>query len=59
MNSDEFCMKLLEKKNVAIVPGTAFGQSGEGFARISYAYSLEHLQTALGRIEEFLSEIKE
>lgn len=59
MNSDEFCMKLLEAKNVAIVPGTAFGQSGEGFARISYAYSLEHLQTALGRIEEFLSEIKE
>ncbi len=59
MSSDEFCMKLLESKNVAIVPGTAFGQSGEGFARISYAYSLEHLQTALGRIEEFLSEIKE
>ncbi len=59
MSSDEFCMKLLEAKNVAIVPGTAFGQSGEGFARISYAYSLEHLQTALGRIEEFLSEIKE
>lgn len=59
MSSDKFCMKLLEAKNVAIVPGTAFGQSGEGFARISYAYSLEHLQTALGRIEEFLSEIKE
>lgn len=59
MNSDDFCMKLLESKNVAIVPGTAFGKSGEGFARISYAYSLEHLQTALGRIEEFLNELKE
>jgi aminotransferase len=59
MGSDDFCMKLLESKNVAIVPGTAFGESGEGFARISYAYSLEHLQTALGRIEEFLNELKE
>jgi aminotransferase len=59
MSSDDFCMKLLESKNVAIVPGTAFGESGEGFARISYAYSLEHLQTALGRIEEFLNELKE
>ncbi len=59
MSSDDFCMKLLESKNVAIVPGTAFGKSGEGFARISYAYSLEHLQTALGRIEEFLNELKE
>ncbi len=59
MNSDDFCMKLLEEKNVAIVPGTAFGESGEGFARISYAYSLEHLQIALNRIEEFLNELKE
>lgn len=58
LNSDDFCMQLLKKKNVAIVPGTAFGNSGEGFARISYAYSLEHLQTALGRIEEFLHELK-
>lgn len=56
MNSDDFCMELLHKKEVAIVPGTAFGRSGEGFARISYAYSLEHLQTALRRIEEFLEE---
>lgn len=58
LNSDDFCMELLNRKNVAIVPGTAFGKSGEGFARISYAYSLEHLQTALGRIEEFLNELK-
>lgn len=59
LTSDEFCMQLLKKKNVAIVPGTAFGESGEGFARISYAYSLEHLQIALGRIKEFLQELKE
>lgn len=59
LNSDDFCMKLLESKNVAIVPGTAFGESGEGFARISYAYSLDHLQTAFKRIEEFLQELKE
>lgn len=56
MSSDDFCMKLLEEKEVAIVPGTAFGESGEGFARISYAYSLEHLQIAMRRIEEFLKE---
>lgn len=56
MSSDEFCMKLLEQKQVAIVPGTAFGASGEGFARISYAYSLDHLQTAMQRINEFLIE---
>ena len=59
MDSDTFCMELLKRKNVAIVPGSAFGESGEGFARISYAYSLSHLQTALGRIEDFLHEIKE
>lgn len=58
MSSDEFCEKLLESKHVAIIPGTAFGASGEGFARISYAYSLEHLQTAMHRISDFLQEIK-
>ena len=56
MTSEQFCMKLLEEKQVAIVPGTAFGASGEGFARISYAYSLDHLQTAMKRINEFLVE---
>ncbi len=56
LSSDEFCMKLLADKKVAIVPGTAFGSSGEGFARISYAYSLEHLQTAMRRINDFLKE---
>ena len=56
LSSDEFCMKLLKEKNLAIVPGTAFGKSGEGFARISYAYSIEHLQEAMRRIENFLKE---
>ena len=57
ISSDEFCEKLLQEKKVAIIPGTAFGVSGEGFARISYAYSLDHLREALKRIEEFLQEI--
>ena len=56
--SEEFCEKLLESKKVAIVPGNAFGDSGEGFVRASYCYSLEHIKEALKRIEEFLSEIK-
>ena len=56
MTSDEFATKLLETKKVAVVPGTAFGDCGEGFLRISYAYSLENLKTALDRIEEFVKE---
>ena len=59
MSSDDFCAKLLERKHVAIVPGTAFGDCGEGFARISYAYSIDHLREAMKRIEEFLKELKE
>lgn len=58
MTSEEFCEKLLYSKQVALVPGTAFGNSGEGFIRASYCYSVEHIKTALARIEEFLSEIK-
>ncbi len=58
MTSDEFCEKLLYSKKVAIVPGTAFGESGEGFVRASYCYSIEHIKTALERIGEFLKEIK-
>ncbi len=58
MTSDEFCEKLLYSKRVAIVPGTAFGDSGEGFVRASYCYSVEHIKEALSRIGEFLSEIK-
>ncbi len=54
LTSEEFCKRLLNSKKVAIVPGDAFGASGEGFVRVSYAYSLDHLNTALQRIEEFL-----
>ena len=56
MTSQEFCTKLLEQKHVAIIPGDAFGASGEGYARVSYAYSVEHLKEALKRIKEFLQE---
>ncbi|MEE1077975.1 MAG: aminotransferase class I/II-fold pyridoxal phosphate-dependent enzyme [Agathobacter sp.] len=58
MTSDEFATKLLNAKKVAVVPGTAFGECGEGFLRISYAYSLENLKVALGRIEEFITELR-
>lgn len=54
MNSEEFCERLLRENGVAIVPGTAFGDCGEGFARISYAYSVEHIAKALDRMESFL-----
>ena len=57
MTSDEFCERLLYGKNVAVVPGTAFGDSGEGFIRASYCYSVEHIKEAIGRIGEFLKEI--
>ncbi len=57
LSSEEFCEKLLMSKKVAVVPGTAFGASGEGFVRISYSYSVAHLSEALGRIEEFLKEL--
>ena len=54
LSSEEFCQKLLYEGGVAIVPGTAFGDCGEGFARISYAYSVEHIAKALDRIEKFI-----
>lgn len=57
MSSDEFCGRLLSEKHVAIVPGTAFGASGEGFARISYAYSPKHITTAIEKIGEFIKEL--
>ena len=57
MTSEEFCTRLLEKKHVAIIPGGAFGASGEGYARVSYAYSVEHLAEALKRIREFLQQL--
>lgn len=58
MTSEEFCEKLIYEKKVAVVPGSAFGTSGEGYVRVSYAYSIAHLTTALDRIREFLEEHK-
>ncbi len=58
MSSDEFADKLLEEEKVAVVPGTAFGDCGEGFLRISYAYSLENLKIALGRVRSFVERLQ-
>ena len=58
MSSEEFATRLLEEEKVAVVPGTAFGQCGEGFLRISYAYSLEDLKEALGRLENFIRKLR-
>ena len=58
LTSGEFCEKLLNSKKVAVVPGTAFGDSGEGFIRVSYCYSVEHINEAIQRIGEFLEELK-
>ncbi|KFI57596.1 pyridoxal phosphate-dependent aminotransferase [Bifidobacterium choerinum] len=58
LSSDEFCVRLLEEQKVAIVPGTAFGESGEGFVRISYATSMEHIKEACARIEAFLAPLQ-
>lgn len=59
MTSDEFAMKFLDAEKVAVVPGTAFGDCGEGFLRISYAYSLEKLKVAIGRLERFVKKLRE
>lgn len=58
MSSTEFCEKLIYGKKVAVVPGSAFGASGEGYVRVSYAYSVQHITTALERIREFVKEIR-
>jgi len=58
LSSAEFCEKLIMTKRVAVVPGEAFGKSGDGFIRVCYAYSLKHLTDAFTRIDEFLREIK-
>lgn len=58
MTSEEFANRLLESQKLAVVPGTAFGACGEGFIRISYAYSIKELKEALGRIRNFLEELK-
>lgn len=59
MTSDEFATRFLQEEKVATVPGTAFGDSGEGFLRISYAYSLDDLKLALGRFEKFITKLRE
>ena len=58
MTSEEFATRLLEEERVAVVPGDAFGESGEGFIRISYAYSLEALKIAIGRLEKFIERLR-
>ena len=58
MTSDEFATRFLEEEKVAVVPGTAFGDSGEGFLRISYAYSLENLKVAMGRMKRFVEKLR-
>lgn len=58
MTSEEFAEKLLAEEKVAVVPGTAFGECGEGFIRISYAYSLDNLKTALERLQRFIEKLK-
>ena len=57
MSSEEFATEFLKKEKVAVVPGTAFGDSGEGFIRISYAYSIEDLKEATDRMERFIKTI--
>ena len=59
MTSEEFAMRFLEEEKVAVVPGTAFGDCGEGFLRISYAYSIEDLKVAIGRLENFITRLRE
>lgn len=58
MSSEEFAERLLMEEKVAVVPGTAFGECGEGFLRISYAYSIEDLKEALGRVEHFIQRLR-
>ncbi len=58
MTSDEFATRFLEEEKVAVVPGTAFGDCGEGFLRISYAYSLENLKVAIGRLADFVEKLR-
>ena len=58
MTSEEFATKFLEEEKVAVVPGTAFGDCGEGYLRISYAYSIENLKIAIGRLEKFVEKLR-
>ena len=58
MTSEEFALKFLEEEKVAVVPGTAFGDCGEGFLRISYAYSIDDLKIAIGRLKNFIANLR-
>ena len=58
LSSEEFCTRLIMERKVAVVPGSAFGQCGNDFVRVSYSYSLKHLKTALEKIREFVKELK-
>ncbi|WP_368315224.1 aminotransferase class I/II-fold pyridoxal phosphate-dependent enzyme, partial [Megasphaera massiliensis] len=58
MKSSEFCEKLVQEEKVAVVPGTAFGEQGEGFVRISYATSMETIQEALKRMGRFVEKYR-
>ncbi|MBQ0042546.1 MAG: aminotransferase class I/II-fold pyridoxal phosphate-dependent enzyme [Lachnospiraceae bacterium] len=58
MSSEEFCTRFLMEEKVAVVPGTAFGDSGEGFVRVSYAYSLEKLKLAMGKLNNFITKLR-
>ena len=59
MTSDEFATRFLMEEKVAVVPGTAFGDCGEGFLRISYAYSLDNLKVAIGRLNNFVTKLRQ
>ena len=59
LSSEDFCQKLLDEENLALVPGNAFGQDGEGYVRISYAYSLEQIKQAIERLESFLKKLNQ
>lgn len=59
LSSDEFCERLILEKHVAVIPGTAFGECGEGFIRVSYCYSIDNIKKAIDKIGEFVEELKE
>ena len=59
MTIEEVATRFLEEQKVAVVPGTAFGECGEGFLRISYAYSMENLKIAIGRLGQFVKKLRE
>ena len=58
LTSNEFCLRLLEAERVAVVPGDAFGACGEGYVRVSYSYSINHLLESLKRIERFVEGLR-